>query len=248
MHQARGEGGRIQRRGDEGQPLWHVDAVAHVWQCGGTCVAVRWHTCGNAVAHVRQCGGTRVAVRWHTCGSAVVGRWAGWPHGPPIRSALSLSPCRYDLTNTAAMALLTLLELPPAFLTLLQALQPLLPASLLSLPALLMLLPVLLPALLMLLPALPPACRLQTLGRAGLQQLQLDCHYLRPQMRRYTGGGGRMSGAVGSLLDEVRRYTGGGGGQRFVSCASWHLEHEEARGPHSSSRTGLNPQLRDPEP
>ena len=25
--------------------------------------------------------------------------------------------------------------------------------------------------------------RLQTLGRAGLQQLQLDCHYLRPMLQ-----------------------------------------------------------------
>lgn len=34
--------------------------------------------------------------------------------------------------------------------------------------------------------------RLQTLGRAGLQQLQLDCHYLRPLLRRYTGGRGQQ--------------------------------------------------------
>mmetsp|Transcript_18627 Transcript_18627/g.47206 ORF Transcript_18627/g.47206 Transcript_18627/m.47206 type:complete len:953 (-) Transcript_18627:187-3045(-) len=43
--------------------------------------------------------------------------------------------------------------------------------------------------------------RLQTLGRAGLQQLQLDCHYLRPLLRRYTGGRGQQ--VVESLLDEV---------------------------------------------
>mmetsp|Transcript_22138 Transcript_22138/g.37821 ORF Transcript_22138/g.37821 Transcript_22138/m.37821 type:complete len:244 (-) Transcript_22138:217-948(-) len=43
--------------------------------------------------------------------------------------------------------------------------------------------------------------RLQTLGRAGLQQLQLDCHYLRPLLRRFTGG--RSQQVVDSLLDEV---------------------------------------------
>mmetsp|Transcript_2658 Transcript_2658/g.5884 ORF Transcript_2658/g.5884 Transcript_2658/m.5884 type:complete len:253 (-) Transcript_2658:160-918(-) len=43
--------------------------------------------------------------------------------------------------------------------------------------------------------------RLQTLGRAGLQQLQLDCHYLRPTLRRYTGV--TAAQVVDSLLDEV---------------------------------------------
>ncbi|KAL6763334.1 hypothetical protein V8C86DRAFT_2499142 [Haematococcus lacustris] len=43
--------------------------------------------------------------------------------------------------------------------------------------------------------------RLQTLSRAGLQQLQLDCHYLRPLLRRCTAG--RAQQVVDSLLDEV---------------------------------------------
>lgn len=43
--------------------------------------------------------------------------------------------------------------------------------------------------------------RLQTLGRAGLQQLQLDCHYLRPLLRRFTGG--PSSAVVEQLLGEV---------------------------------------------
>ena len=30
--------------------------------------------------------------------------------------------------------------------------------------------------------------RLQTLGRPGLQQLQLDCHYLRPRLLHYAEG------------------------------------------------------------
>lgn len=42
--------------------------------------------------------------------------------------------------------------------------------------------------------------RLQTLGRAGLQQLQLDVHFLRPQLRRFAASGS----SVDSLLDEVR--------------------------------------------
>lgn len=47
--------------------------------------------------------------------------------------------------------------------------------------------------------------RLQTLGRAGLQQLQLDMHYIRPQLRRYTGTGTSSARVVDTLLDEVRR-------------------------------------------
>lgn len=46
--------------------------------------------------------------------------------------------------------------------------------------------------------------RLQTLGRAGLQQLQLDIHYLRPLLRKYVGPpGGSSSNLVDLLLDEV---------------------------------------------
>jgi len=43
--------------------------------------------------------------------------------------------------------------------------------------------------------------RLQTLGRAGLQQLQLDMYYLRPRLLRIAGG--RGADAVQHLLDEV---------------------------------------------
>ncbi len=43
--------------------------------------------------------------------------------------------------------------------------------------------------------------RLQTLGRAGLQQLQLDAHYLRPRLRRFVGGS--TGAVVDSLVDEV---------------------------------------------
>lgn len=43
--------------------------------------------------------------------------------------------------------------------------------------------------------------RLQTLGRAGLQQLQLDMHYLRPSLRGFTGV--RGAAVVDNLLDEV---------------------------------------------
>lgn len=43
--------------------------------------------------------------------------------------------------------------------------------------------------------------RLQTLGRAGLQQLQLDVQYLRPLLRRYVDG--QSSTVVTFLLDEV---------------------------------------------
>ncbi|KAG1671022.1 hypothetical protein FOA52_014266 [Chlamydomonas sp. UWO 241] len=45
--------------------------------------------------------------------------------------------------------------------------------------------------------------RLQALGRAGLQQLQLDCHHLRRPLNALTGGGGPATQAVDSLLDEV---------------------------------------------
>ncbi|GAX77837.1 hypothetical protein CEUSTIGMA_g5279.t1 [Chlamydomonas eustigma] len=45
--------------------------------------------------------------------------------------------------------------------------------------------------------------RLATLGRAGLQQLQLDCHSLKPPLRRLTGGSGATAQMVESLLDEV---------------------------------------------
>lgn len=43
--------------------------------------------------------------------------------------------------------------------------------------------------------------RLQTLGRAGLQQLQLDVHYLRPRLRRFVAGS--PAAVVDSLVDEV---------------------------------------------
>eukprot|EP00878_Enallax_costatus_P042630 GHUV01050053.1.p1 GENE.GHUV01050053.1~~GHUV01050053.1.p1 ORF type:complete len:125 (+),score=38.49 GHUV01050053.1:506-880(+) len=43
--------------------------------------------------------------------------------------------------------------------------------------------------------------RLQTLGKAGLQQLQLDMYYLRPKLLRLVGGSD--SEAVAQLLDEV---------------------------------------------
>jgi hypothetical protein len=41
--------------------------------------------------------------------------------------------------------------------------------------------------------------RLQTVSRAGLQQLQLDVHFLRPQLRRFSSA----AASVDSLLDEV---------------------------------------------
>uniref|UniRef100_A0A383VMJ6 Vacuolar protein sorting-associated protein 51 homolog n=1 Tax=Tetradesmus obliquus TaxID=3088 RepID=A0A383VMJ6_TETOB len=43
--------------------------------------------------------------------------------------------------------------------------------------------------------------RLQTLGKAGLQQLQLDMYYMRPRLLRLLGG--PDAEAVGQLLDEV---------------------------------------------
>ncbi len=43
--------------------------------------------------------------------------------------------------------------------------------------------------------------RLQTLGRAGLQQLQLDVHHLRPRLRRFVAGS--TAAVVDSLADEV---------------------------------------------
>ncbi len=53
----------------------------------------------------------------------------------------------------------------------------------------------------------PPPSAPQTLGRAGLQQLQLDATFLRPQLRRFLlrGGGGRGDGAavVEQLLEDV---------------------------------------------
>lgn len=55
--------------------------------------------------------------------------------------------------------------------------------------------------------SLVESIRLETLGRAGLQQLQLDATFLRPQLRRFLlrGGGGRGDGAavVEQLLEDV---------------------------------------------
>ncbi|KAA6417142.1 MAG: hypothetical protein FRX49_12897 [Trebouxia sp. A1-2] len=49
--------------------------------------------------------------------------------------------------------------------------------------------------------SLVESVRLQTLSRAGLQQLQLDVHYLRPLLRRFAQG--NEANVVHQLLDEV---------------------------------------------
>jgi hypothetical protein len=54
--------------------------------------------------------------------------------------------------------------------------------------------------------SLAESVRLQTLGRASLQQLQLDAAYLRPRLLRLVGGGGGGGGGaegVAQLVDEV---------------------------------------------
>jgi hypothetical protein len=52
--------------------------------------------------------------------------------------------------------------------------------------------------------SLAESVRLQTLGRAGLQQLQLDAAYLRPRLLRLAGGGGGGGAeGVAQLVDEV---------------------------------------------
>jgi hypothetical protein len=52
--------------------------------------------------------------------------------------------------------------------------------------------------------SLAESVRLQTLGRASLQQLQLDAAYLRPRLLRLVGGGGGGGAeGVAQLVDEV---------------------------------------------
>eukprot|EP00884_Botryococcus_braunii_P014906 jgi/Botrbrau1/23416/Bobra.0051s0059.1 len=43
--------------------------------------------------------------------------------------------------------------------------------------------------------------RLQTLGRAGLQQIQVDCHFLQPHLRRFASGSDAAT--LQLLIEEV---------------------------------------------
>lgn len=49
--------------------------------------------------------------------------------------------------------------------------------------------------------SLVESIRMETLGRAGLQQLQLDVYYLRPLVRQYSRG--PEGDTVDALMDEV---------------------------------------------
>lgn len=63
--------------------------------------------------------------------------------------------------------------------------------------------------------------RLVALGRAGLQQLQLDCHYLRPPLRRLTGGTGNTA-----QVERGDKWEGSYGGKchgRIFSHSALHL-------------------------